>query len=51
MLVLSQEQYIEKLLERFGMIDCNPKAKQLGVDLNLSLLDCPDMENAELQSK
>ena len=33
------------------MFNSNPKAKQLGVDLNLSLLDCPDEVNAELQLK
>ena len=33
------------------MVDCNPKATPLDVDLNLSRLDCPDEVNAELQSK
>ena len=50
-LVLHQRGYIKKLLERFGMVDCNPKATPLDVDLNLSLLDCPDEVNTELHSK
>ena len=41
-LVLGQWGYIKKLLEHFGMFDCNPKATPLDIDLNLSLLDCPD---------
>ena len=49
--VLRRQEYIKKLLERFGMVDCNPKATPLDVDLNLSLLDCPDEVNAELQSQ
>ena len=49
--MLHQWGYIKKLFERFGMADCNPKAKPLNVDLNLSLLDCPDEVNAELQSQ
>ena len=40
-----------KLLERFGMVDCNPKALPLDLDLNLSLSDCPDEINAEIQSQ
>ena len=40
-IVLHQQGYIKKLLEYFEMVDCNPKATQLDVDLNLSLLDCP----------
>ena len=50
-LVLHQRGYIKKLLERFGMVDCNPKATPLDVDLNLSLLDCPDEVNAELHNQ
>ena len=50
-LVLHQRGYIKKLLERFGMVDCNPKATSLDVDLNLNLLDCSDEVNAELQSQ
>ena len=38
-LVLHQQGYIKKLLECFGMVDCNPKATQLDVDLNLCLLE------------
>ena len=41
-LVLHQRGYIKKLLEHFGMVDCNPKATPLDMDLNLRLLDCPD---------
>ena len=33
------------------MVDCNPKATQLDIDLNLSLLGCPDEVNAELQGQ
>ena len=50
-LVLLQLGYIKKHLERFGMVDCNPKATPLDVVLNLSLLDCPEEVNAELQSQ
>ena len=32
--------YIQKLLEKFEMSDCNKKATTLNVDLNLVLLEC-----------
>ncbi len=48
-LVLHQKGYIKKILARFGMENCNPKTTPLDVDLNLSLQDCPDEVDAELQ--
>ena len=33
-LVLHQQGYIKRLLECFGMVDCNQKATPLDVDLN-----------------
>ena len=41
-LVLYQQGYIKKFQEHFGMVDCNPKATPLDIDLNLRLSDCPD---------
>ena len=40
-------QETPKNVSSFGMVDCNPKATQLNVDLNLSLLDCADEKNQQ----
>lgn len=49
--VLHQQGYIKKFLEHFGIVDCNPKATSLDIELNSSLLGCPDEADAELQYK
>ena len=48
-LVLHQRGYIKKILARFGMENCNPKTTPLDVDVNLSLQDCPEEVDPELQ--
>ena len=44
--VLHQQGYIKKFLEHFGIVDCNPKATSLDIELNSSLLGCPDEADA-----
>jgi len=48
-LVLHQKGYIKKILARFGMENCNPKTTPLDIDVNLSLQDCPEEIDADLQ--
>jgi hypothetical protein len=39
-ITLSQRPYLERILQRFGMADCNPKYTPLPVGVDLSLKDC-----------
>jgi hypothetical protein len=39
-ITISQRPYLERILQRFGMSDCNPKYTPLPVGVNLSLTNC-----------
>ncbi len=39
-ITLSQRPYLERLLKKWGMSDCNPKYTPLPLGINLSLDDC-----------
>eukprot|EP00961_Rhodomonas_salina_P279934 3781534-Rhodomonas_salina.1 len=40
---LTQHQYVNYLLKRFNMTDCNPVLTQMEVGQRLSSADCPDV--------
>lgn len=44
---MSQREYFETILARFGLSDCNPAVTPLAPGCVLSKEDCPDVETAE----
>ena len=50
-LVLHRRAYIKKLLTRFKMEHYNPQATPLDTNLNLSLKDCPDVVDPDVQEE
>jgi hypothetical protein len=52
-ITLSQRTFFERMLEQFGMADCNPKSTPLPVGITLSESDCPstDTDRAYMKDK
>ena len=50
-MLFHQTIHAKKVLERFNMTDCKNKKTPLPRDLNLSLMDSPDVVDLDLQSE
>jgi hypothetical protein len=52
-ITLSQRTFFERMLEQFGMADCNPKTTPLPIGIVLSENDCPttDADKAYMKDK
>ena len=46
---MSQEQYVEKILERHGMANCNPTRTPMGNDIQLPVLNEAEVDITEYQ--
>lgn len=45
-LSISQSQYVEKMLQRLGMMDCKPVGTPLATNVKLTKADCPKPDTA-----
>ena len=46
---MSQEQYVEEILERHGMANCNPERTPMGNDIQLPVLNKAEVDITEYQ--
>jgi len=46
---MSQQQYVEEILERHGMANCNPAKTPMGNDIQLPILNEPEVDITEYQ--